>query len=157
MFKHRISFLFRNTAYLFLEIPRAFLEIPHVFLEIPRSFLEIPRAIIDVLFRIYRWIFFIRLCKKDLKFIIILKVIKTKFIYATHLIFRVYYWTLIFQIPINVSNFVLNGHKRVNREITIISDLNKVILFLEKIRNLGQNPDSLKNFLLRDFNCDQGG
>ena len=59
--------------------------------------------------------------------------------------------------PINVSDFVLNGHKRVNREITIISDLNKVILFLEKIRNLGQNPDNLKNFLLRDFKCDQGG
>ena len=35
-------------------------------------------------------------------------------------------------------------------------DLNKVVLCLEKIKskNLGQNPDNLKHFLLKDFNCD---
>ena len=37
-----------------------------------------------------------------------------------------------------------------------MSDLNKVVLCLEKIKskNLGQNPDNLKHFLLKDFNCD---
>ena len=37
-----------------------------------------------------------------------------------------------------------------------MSDLNKVALCLEKIKskNLGQNPDNLKHFLLKDFNCD---
>ena len=56
----------------------------------------------------------------------------------------------------NISDFVLNSHKRVSREIIIMSDLNKVVLCLEKIKskNLGQNPDNLKHFLLKDFNCD---
>ena len=56
----------------------------------------------------------------------------------------------------NISDFVLNGHKRVSIEIIIISDLKKVVLCLEKIKskNLGQNPDNLKHFLLKDFNCD---
>ena len=55
-----------------------------------------------------------------------------------------------------ISDFVLNGHKRVNREIIIMSDLNKVLLCPEKIisKNLGQNPDKLKHFSLKDFNCD---
>ena len=55
-----------------------------------------------------------------------------------------------------ISDFVLNGQKRVLREIIIMSDLNKVVLCLEKIKskNLGQNPDNLKHFLLKDFNCD---
>ena len=37
-----------------------------------------------------------------------------------------------------------------------MSDLNKVVLCHEKIKskNLGQNPDNLKHFLLKDFNCD---
>ena len=37
-----------------------------------------------------------------------------------------------------------------------MSDLNKVVLCLEKIKNknLGQSPDNLKHFLLKDFNCD---
>ena len=37
-----------------------------------------------------------------------------------------------------------------------MSDLNKVVLCLEKIKskNLGQKPDNLKHFLLKDFNCD---
>ena len=37
-----------------------------------------------------------------------------------------------------------------------MSYLNKVVLCLEKIKskNLGQNPDNLKHFLLKDFNCD---
>ena len=37
-----------------------------------------------------------------------------------------------------------------------MSDLVKVVLCLEKIKskNLGQNPDILKQFLLKDFNCD---
>ena len=57
---------------------------------------------------------------------------------------------------VNISDFALNGHKIVSREIIIMSDLNKVVLCLEKIKskNLGQNPDNLKHFLLRDFNCD---
>ena len=56
----------------------------------------------------------------------------------------------------NISDFVLNGHKRVSIEIIIISDSKKVVLCLEKIKskNLGQNPDNLKHFLLKDFNCD---
>ena len=35
-----------------------------------------------------------------------------------------------------------------------MSDLNRVVLCLEKIRskNLGQNPDNLKQFLMKDFN-----
>ena len=50
----------------------------------------------------------------------------------------------------------MNGHKRVHREIIAISDLNKVVLCLEKIKskNMGQNSDNLKHFLLKDFNCD---
>ena len=50
----------------------------------------------------------------------------------------------------------MNGHKRVNKEIIIISNLNKVVLGLEKTKskNLGQNPDNLKHFLLKDFICD---
>ena len=38
----------------------------------------------------------------------------------------------------------------------IMSDLSKVVVCLEKIKskNLGQNPDNLKHFLLKDFNCD---
>ena len=37
-----------------------------------------------------------------------------------------------------------------------MSDLNNVALCLEKVKskNLGQNPDNLKHFLLKDFNCD---
>ena len=37
-----------------------------------------------------------------------------------------------------------------------MSNLNKVVLWLEKIesKNLGQNPDNLKHFLLKDYNCD---
>ena len=37
-----------------------------------------------------------------------------------------------------------------------MSNLNKVVLCLEKIesKNIGQNPDNLKHFLLKDFNCD---
>ena len=37
-----------------------------------------------------------------------------------------------------------------------MSDLNKVALCLEKIKskNLGQNPDNLKHFLLKDCNYD---
>ena len=37
-----------------------------------------------------------------------------------------------------------------------MSNLNKVVLCLQKIKskNLGQNPDNLKHFLLKDFNCD---
>ena len=37
-----------------------------------------------------------------------------------------------------------------------MSDLNNVPLCLEKVKskNLGQNPDNLKHFLLKDFNCD---
>ena len=37
-----------------------------------------------------------------------------------------------------------------------MSDLNKVLLCPEKIisKNLGQNPDKLKHFSLKDFNCD---
>ena len=37
-----------------------------------------------------------------------------------------------------------------------MSDLNKVALCQEKIKskNLGQNPDNWKHFLLKDFNCD---
>ena len=54
--------------------------------------------------------------------------------------FQILYWTVI----------------KVNREIIIISNLNKVVLGLEKkkSKNLGQNPDNLKHFLLKDFNCD---
>ena len=50
----------------------------------------------------------------------------------------------------------MNGHERVNREIIILSNLNKVVLCLEKIKskNLGQNSDNLKHFLLKDFHCD---
>ena len=50
----------------------------------------------------------------------------------------------------------MNGHKRVSRETIIMSDLNKVVLCIEKIKskNLGQNPDNLKYFLLKYFNCD---
>ena len=50
----------------------------------------------------------------------------------------------------------MNGHKRVHREIIAISDLNKVVLCLEKIKskNMGQNSDNLKHFLLKDFNYD---
>ena len=61
-----------------------------------------------------------------------------------------------FQISHYISDFVLNSHKRVVREIIIMSDLNKVVLCLEKIKskNQGQNPDNLKHFLLKDFNCD---
>ena len=35
--------------------------------------------------------------------------------------------------------------------------MNKVVLGLEKTKskNLGQNPDNLKHFLLKDFNCDR--
>ena len=57
---------------------------------------------------------------------------------------------------INISDFLLSGHKRVSREIIIMSYLNKVVLCLEKIKskNLGQNLDNLKHFLLKDFNCD---
>ena len=35
-----------------------------------------------------------------------------------------------------------------------MSDLNRVVLCSEKIRskNLGQNPDNLKQFLMKDFN-----
>ena len=57
---------------------------------------------------------------------------------------------------VNISDFVLIGHKRVSREITIMSDLNKVVLCLKKIKskNLGQNPGNLKHFLLKDFNHD---
>ena len=56
-----------------------------------------------------------------------------------------------------ISDFVLNGHKRVNRKIIILSDLNKVfVLCQEKIKskNLRQNRDNLKHFLLIDFSCD---
>ena len=58
----------------------------------------------------------------------------------------------------NISDFALNGHKRVNKEIIIMPDLNKVVLCLEKIKskNLEQNPDNLKHFLLKDINCDCG-
>ena len=37
-----------------------------------------------------------------------------------------------------------------------MSDLKKVVLCLEKVKskNLGQNPDNLKHFLLKVFNCD---
>ena len=37
-----------------------------------------------------------------------------------------------------------------------MSDLNKVVLCLEKIKikNFGQNPDNLKHFLIKDFNYD---
>ena len=37
-----------------------------------------------------------------------------------------------------------------------MSDLNKVVLCLEKIKkkNLWQNPGNLKHFLLKYFNCD---
>ena len=37
-----------------------------------------------------------------------------------------------------------------------MSDLNKVVLCLEKIKSksLGQNPDNLKHFLLKDFSYD---
>ena len=37
-----------------------------------------------------------------------------------------------------------------------MSDLSKAVVCLEKIKskNLGQNPDNLKHFLLKDFNCD---
>ena len=37
-----------------------------------------------------------------------------------------------------------------------MSDLNKFVLCPEKIisKNLGQNPDNLKQFSLKDFNCD---
>ena len=37
-----------------------------------------------------------------------------------------------------------------------MSNLNKVVLCLEKIesKNLGQNPDNLKHFVWKDFNCD---
>ena len=37
-----------------------------------------------------------------------------------------------------------------------MSDLNKVVLCLEKIKskNLGQNPDNLKHFLMKGFNYD---
>ena len=64
--------------------------------------------------------------------------------------------TLSKECSINISDFVLNGHKRVNRELIIMSGLNKVVLCLEKIKskNLGQNPDNLKHLLLKDFNCD---
>ena len=37
---------------------------------------------------------FLKLCKRDLKFKMILKVIKTKLYYVTHLSFGVYYWKL---------------------------------------------------------------
>ena len=33
-----------------------------------------------------------------------------------------------------------------------MSDLSRVVLCLEKIRSLGQNPDNLKQFLMKDFN-----
>ena len=38
-----------------------------------------------------------------------------------------------------------------------MSDLNKVVLCLEKIKskNLGQNPDNLKYFFMKDFNYDR--
>ena len=52
---------------------------------------------------------------------------------------------------------MLSGHKTVNREIIILlSDLNKVVLCLENMtsKNLGQNRDNLKHFLLIDFSCD---
>ena len=37
-----------------------------------------------------------------------------------------------------------------------MSDLNNVVLCLEKIKskNMGQNWDNWKHFLLKDFNCD---
>ena len=40
-----------------------------------------------------------------------------------------------------ISDFVLNGHKKVIREIILMSDLSKVVLCLEKLKskNLGQN------------------
>ena len=39
-----------------------------------------------------------------------------------------------------------------------MSDLNKVVLCLEKIKskNLGQNPDNLNHFLMKDFNYECG-
>ena len=57
---------------------------------------------------------------------------------------------------VKISDFVLIGHKRVSREIIIMSDLNKVVLCLEKIesKNLRQNSSNFKHFLLKDFNCD---
>ena len=50
----------------------------------------------------------------------------------------------------------MNGHERVNKEIIILPDLNKVVLCLEKMKskNLEQNPDNLIHFLLKDINCD---
>ena len=38
-----------------------------------------------------------------------------------------------------------------------MSDLNKFVLCLEKIKskNLGQNPDNLKHFLMKDYNCEK--
>ena len=38
-----------------------------------------------------------------------------------------------------------------------MSDLNKVVLCVEKIKskNLGQNPDNLKYFFMKDFNYDR--
>ena len=37
-----------------------------------------------------------------------------------------------------------------------MSDLKKVVLYSEKLKskNLGQNPDNLKHFLMKDFNYD---
>ena len=57
---------------------------------------------------------------------------------------------------VKISDFVLIGHKRVSREIIIMSDLNKVVLCHEKIesKNLRQNSSNFKHFLLKDFNCD---
>ena len=71
------------------------------------------------------------------------------------LIFSNFINILDFVFIINISDFVLNGLKRVSREIIIMLDLNKVVLYLEKIKckNLGQNTDNLKHFLLKDFNC----
>ena len=68
-------------------------------------------------------------------------------------------WNRVCILPvfIIISDFVLSGHKTVNREIIILlSDLNKVVLCLENItsKNLGQNRDNLKHFLLIDFSCD---
>ena len=52
--------------------------------------------------------------------------------------------------------FCSEWSQRFNRDNITVSDLNKVVLCLEKIKskNLGQNPDNLKHFLMKDFNYD---
>ena len=55
----------------------------------------------------------------------------------------------------HLLDFVVNGRKSFIEIIITMSNLNKVLcLQKSKTKNLGQNPDNLRHFLMKDFNYD---